>query len=113
MVLKWIGELAVALSVLAIIPSLISGVGISMALSVLLLSGISALSGTIKYALITIAIVTFNLFVTSILAGELSRLSGTRLQTYILFIGTPYIVVFILIGIGFYVRKPRRSGRET
>lgn len=86
-----------------------------MALTVLVLAGISALSGTIKYALLTMTIVTFNLFVTSILASEWRNrgLTGEDLQTTILFIGVPYGVVFIMIGIGLFVRKMRRTAREN
>lgn len=107
--LEWVGEAAIYLSIFAILPSLISGVGISVALSALLLSGVSALSGQAKYAVATAIIVTTNIFFISILTTEWHRLGDTQLKRYILFIGISYIIVLIFYGIGFYYRKCREG----
>ena len=64
--IKVMGVLLIILALLAIIPSLVSGVGLVFALVIMLLSALTTLSGHIRYALIVAIITTANILFFSI-----------------------------------------------
>ena len=64
--MKKLGVISVVIAVFSIIPSLVTGIGIMLALFALLLSGISAVSGNLKYVIVVILLTTINLFFLSI-----------------------------------------------
>jgi uncharacterized Tic20 family protein len=64
--LKKLGVISVVIAILSIIPSLVTGIGIVLALFALLLSGVSAISGKLKYVTAVILLTTMNLFFLSI-----------------------------------------------
>lgn len=71
--MKWLGITSVILAILAIPPGFISGIGVSMALFALLLSGISSISGRLKYVSIVVIITTLNLFFVSVDSASWSQ----------------------------------------
>lgn len=64
-IVKKIGVISLILALLAIFPSLTSGVGVVLAFFALVLSGISAITGDLKYVGLVVLITTINLFVLS------------------------------------------------
>lgn len=65
--LRYLGVGSVILAVLAIPPSLVSGLGVLVALCALLMGALSALGGRMRFALVTTLIVTVNIFGFSVL----------------------------------------------
>ncbi len=65
MIVKTLGILSIILALLAIMPTLVSGVGLVLALGILIFSGITALFGNIKYAIIVLLITTLNIAILS------------------------------------------------
>jgi len=71
--MKRLGITSVVLAILAIPLGFISGLGVSMALFALLLSGISSLTGRLKYVSIVVIITTLNLFFVSVESASWSQ----------------------------------------
>ena len=61
-----LGVISLVVAIFSIIPSLVTGIGIILALFALLLSGVSAISGKLKYVIAVILLTTINLFFLSI-----------------------------------------------
>lgn len=95
-----------SLAVFAVLLSLASGIGIPVALGALTLSGISAIGGSIRYALPTIVIVTLDLLFVSVLPQ-----AQEPVRALAVYVGLPYIITFALVGIGLY-RRNKLKGLE-
>lgn len=127
--MKKIGVISLILALLAIFPSLISGVGVVLAFFALVLSGISAITGDLKYVGLVFLITTINLFVLSAVStswmnkqyespypyGEpppdWPELKGAderkkeALHNFIKTASFPYGATFVCISIGLWRRK--------
>jgi len=71
--MRKLGITSVILSILAIPLGLISGIGVSIALFALVLSGISSISGRLKYVSIVAIITTLSLFFVSVESASWSQ----------------------------------------
>lgn len=131
--MRRLGITSVILAILAIPPGLISGIGVSMALFALLLSGISSISGRLKYVSIVAIITTLNLFFVSVESAswsqkryaspyphgkppiEWSEVEGARnsrqkaFNEFVEFVSIPYGITLLcmLIGISNRYRKKK------
>lgn len=121
--MKWLGISSLVIAILAIPPSMVSGLGVLLALFGLILSGTSALLGNFKYVIIVLIITTVNLFCLSIAStlwdtpnDDVSHLVKDQNYTsieynnvneFIKFISIPYGIIFLCIGIGIPRRKKR------
>jgi len=104
-VLKFIGLVSVTLACISTIISVVSGVGIIISLFALLMSGISSLFGNPRYLYIASGIVTFNLFLVSVLM----QIENIRESNIILYIGSTYIVTFLFLLIGRYIQNIKKA----
>ncbi len=104
------GILSIFLAVLGIFPALLSGAALGLVLIVLVLSGLTALSGNIKYALVVLAITTINLsfsFLTSPVPGWGRGESLGEKTDALLFYSIPYTITIFLIIIGDQIKRYR------
>ncbi len=128
-IMNVIGIASIFLAILSVPASLVSGIGVAIALLVLLLSGISALSGKLKYAIIVLIITTLNLFFFSVaslewmpkatdeISIELPNIQGIvnnidnsgsaflSIVNFVKLVSVPYVVTIVLIAIGVFRRK--------
>lgn len=95
--LRTLGIASLAVALLAIFPSLVSGAGALLALIALPLAGISAIHGERRYAWATMAIVTLDLGLVSVLP----ELQNTSRLLLAMLVGIPYLLalIFILVGL--------------
>lgn len=103
LILKAVGIFAALLAISSVFFSLVSGAGIIVALIALVLSGISAIKGSIRYAAFTIVVVTIDLFFVSVLL----HIQDPPVVAIVLLIAVPYVITFALVGIG--ARRKRKA----
>ncbi|MCL5022743.1 MAG: hypothetical protein M1497_05185 [Nitrospirae bacterium] len=135
--MKWLGITSIFLAILAVPLGFISGLGVSMALFALLLSGISSLSGRFKYVSIVIIVTTLNLFFVSVESASWSQkryaapyphekppiewpeVAGARasrqeaLNEFIKFVSIPYGITLLCVLIGIRNRYKKKIGKNT
>lgn len=86
--------------------SLASGIGVVLAVSALIISGVSAIEGVLRYAWTTGGVVSLNLCCISVLP-QVQSLSA---QDLLLIVGIPYTITFLLIGVGLIRLKRKTTG---
>lgn len=104
LMLRAIGLIAVLMAVLSVAVSIVSGIGVIFAVSALVLSGVSSIGGTLRYAWITGCIVSLTLCCVSVLP----QVQSLSVREFLLLVGIPYAITFVLIGIGLFRRKKRK-----
>jgi len=109
------GTLLIILAVLGIVPAFVSGAGLPIVLCILMLSGITALSGNIKYALVVLAITTVNLTLISIFSPLPTSGDQDPEGKFIglLVFTIPYIVTILLILIGRKIKIKRDKAQSA
>ena len=137
--MRRLGITSVVLAILAIPPSLISGIGVSMALFALVLSGISSLSGRLKYVSLVAIITTLSLFFISVESASWSQkryaapyphgkppiewpeVEGARnsrqkaFNEFVEFVSIPYGITLLCMLIGIsnrYIKKMARTCKK-
>ena len=68
--MKWLGVISLVMAFLSIPISMVTGLGVILALLALLVSGASAFLGELKYAAIVLVITTINLFSLSVASSS-------------------------------------------
>lgn len=106
LILKAVGIFSALLAICSVFLSLVSGAGIIVALIALVLSGISAIAGDIRYAAFTTVVVTIDLFFVSVLL----QIQDPPVIAIVLLIAVPYVITFVLIGIG--IRRKRKASHS-
>lgn len=104
--LEVVGILAALIAVCAVLVSLVSGIGVVIALGAVAISGLSAVAGNARYAWFTMIVVTLDLLFFSV---PLQTQDAPVIRA-VLHIVLPYVVAFALIGIGIYRRKRKTAG---
>lgn len=113
---KIFGLLTIGLAVLGIFPALMSGAVLVLVEGVLVLSGITALSGNIKYALVVLAITTINLsfsFFTSPVPGWGRGDNLEEKVSMLLIFSIPYTIAIALIAIGYQIKQYKLDTPEA
>ncbi len=108
---KIVGILSIVLAVLSIMPAMMSGAALGVVLFILIVSGITALSGHIQYALVGLAITTINLIWSYLVSPPIpgwGRGQSLEMSSGILLLfGIPYAITILLIIIGHNIKIKR------
>ena len=98
--MKHLGRTAVGLSFLSLLPAYASSIGVILALAVLVLAGVSALTGVLRYSVIVGLITTVNVFGLSIFPLTLKSGEWEAMYVPLVF----YAIYSVLLVAGLYVK---------